>query len=61
MYRTIILPAVLYCSESWTWRRVHEALRGGLEREILRIIYGSVRIDGGLPKTLIEEGIIYFI
>jgi hypothetical protein len=38
MYKTIILPTVLCGSESWTMRKAHEALLGGFERQILRII-----------------------
>jgi hypothetical protein len=44
LYKTIILPAVLYGSESWTLSKAHEALLGGFEREILRRIYGAVQI-----------------
>jgi hypothetical protein len=30
LYTTVILPAVLYGSESWTLSKAHEALLGGL-------------------------------
>jgi hypothetical protein len=46
LYKTIILPAVLYGSESWTLSKAHEALLGGFERKILRRIYGALQIDG---------------
>jgi hypothetical protein len=32
LYKTIILPTVLYGSESWTLSKAHEALLGGSER-----------------------------
>jgi hypothetical protein len=32
LYKTIILPAVLYGSESWNPNKAHEALLGGAER-----------------------------
>jgi hypothetical protein len=38
LYETIILPTVLYGSESWTLIKAHEALLGGFERKILRRI-----------------------
>jgi hypothetical protein len=45
-YKTIILPTVLYGSESWTLSEAHEALLGGFEKNGLRRIYGEVQIDG---------------
>jgi hypothetical protein len=38
LYKTIILPTVLCGSERWTLSKAHEALLGGFERQILRII-----------------------
>jgi hypothetical protein len=52
LYKTIILPAVLYGSESWTLSKAHEALLGGSERKILRKIYGRVQIDGVWRRRL---------
>jgi hypothetical protein len=46
LYKTIILPAVLYGSESWTPSKDHEALLRGSERKILRRIYGAVQTGG---------------
>jgi hypothetical protein len=46
LYKTIILPAVLYGSESWTLSKAHESLLGGFERKILRRVYGAIEIDG---------------
>jgi hypothetical protein len=46
VYKTIILPTVLYGSESWTLSKAHEVLLGGSERRILRRIYGAMQIDG---------------
>jgi hypothetical protein len=45
LYKTIILPTVLYGSESWTFTTIHEPLQGGFERKILRRIYGAVQTD----------------
>jgi hypothetical protein len=41
----VILLTVLYGSESWTLIKAHEALLGGFDRKILRIIHGTVQID----------------
>jgi hypothetical protein len=36
LYKTIILAAVLYRSESWALSNAHEALLAGFERQIVR-------------------------
>jgi hypothetical protein len=46
LYKTVILPAVLYGSESWTLSKAHEAPLGGFERKILRRICGALQVDG---------------
>jgi hypothetical protein len=46
LYKTIILPTVLYGSDSWTLSKAHKALLGGFEGKILRRLYGAVQIDG---------------
>jgi hypothetical protein len=46
LYKTIILPAVLYGSDSWALSKAHEALLGGFESLVLRRIYVAVQIDG---------------
>jgi hypothetical protein len=46
LYKTSILPTVLYGFESWTLSKAHEALLGGFEGKILSRIYGAVQIDG---------------
>jgi hypothetical protein len=45
LYKTIILPAVLYGSESWTLSKAHEALLGGFERKILERMCGAIQMD----------------
>jgi hypothetical protein len=46
LFKTIILPTVLYRPESWTLSKAHEEFLGGFERKILRTTYGAVQIDG---------------
>jgi hypothetical protein len=55
LYKTIILPTVLYGSESWTLSKDHETLLGGSERKILRRIYGAVQIDGVWQRCYNKE------
>jgi hypothetical protein len=45
LYKTIILPAVLYGSdcESWPLSKAYVALLGGSERKILRRIYVIIK------------------
>jgi hypothetical protein len=45
-YKTSILPAELYGSESWPLSKAQEALLGGFERKILKRIYGAMQTDG---------------
>jgi hypothetical protein len=45
LYKTLILPTVLYGSESSALSKAHEALLGGFERKTLRRIYGAVQTD----------------
>jgi hypothetical protein len=46
---------VPYESESWTLNKAHEALLGGSERNILRIIYGEVQIEGVWTRHYNQE------
>jgi hypothetical protein len=61
LHKTIILPAVLYGSESWTMSNAHEALLAGSETEILRRIYGAVQIDGAWRKRHNNREICYLL
>jgi hypothetical protein len=55
LYKTIILPTLLYGSESWTLSKAHEARLEGFERNILRRIYGAVQIDGVWRRRYSKE------
>jgi hypothetical protein len=55
LYKTIILPAVLYGSQSWALSKAHETLLGGCEREILRRIYRAVQIHGVWRRCYNQE------
>jgi hypothetical protein len=41
LYKTILLPTVLYESESWTLSKAHEVLLGGLERDFKKNLWSS--------------------
>jgi hypothetical protein len=58
LYKTIVLRAVLYGSESWTLSKAYEALLGGFERNILRRIYGAVQIDGVCEDISVRNYIV---
>ena len=45
-YKTLILPVLIYGSETWTLTRESENALGVFERKILRQIFGAVNIDG---------------
>jgi hypothetical protein len=55
LYKTIILPTVLFGSESWTLSKTHEALLGGFERKILRRICGALQVDGVWQRCYNQE------
>ena len=46
IYHQLILPVLLYGSESWSLTIADEQLLATFERKILRIIYGAVCIEG---------------
>jgi hypothetical protein len=54
LYKTIILPAVLCGSESWTSSKAHEALLGGFGRNVLRRIYGAALL-GGFGRNVLRR------
>lgn len=46
LYKTLILPILMYGSESWTMNANEETILGSFERKILRKIFGPVCHDG---------------
>lgn len=46
LYKTLILPVLLYGSEAWVLAKADEAVLGVFERKILRKIYGPICVDG---------------
>jgi len=46
LYKTLILPVLLYGAESWTVTQSDAAALGVFERKILRKIFGPIRVGG---------------
>lgn len=46
LYKTLILPILMYGSESWAMDSSEEAILGSFERKILRKIFGPVCLGG---------------
>ena len=46
LYKTLILPVLLYGAECWTISKTAEQILGSFERKILRRIYGPVCEEG---------------
>lgn len=46
LYKTLILPILMYGSESWTLTRNEEVILGTFERKLLRRMFGPVCIGG---------------
>lgn len=46
LYRTLIIPVLMYGSETWTLTKRDESLLMIFERKILRKIYGAIQEDG---------------
>ena len=46
LYKTLILPVLIYGSESWTLGNIEETILGTFERKILRKMFGPVCHDG---------------
>lgn len=46
LYKTLIIPVLLYGAEAWTLSKTDENLLGCFERKVLRLIFGPVCIDG---------------
>ncbi|KAI8121895.1 Craniofacial development protein 2 [Lucilia cuprina] len=45
LYKTLILPVLMYGAETWTMRKSDESALAVFERKILRKIYGPIRVD----------------
>jgi endonuclease/exonuclease/phosphatase family metal-dependent hydrolase len=50
LYKTLILPTLMYGCETWTLTKASENLLGCFERKILRKIYGPVQLDQGIYR-----------
>jgi hypothetical protein len=50
IYRTVILPVVLYGCETWSFTLREEHRLRVFENRVLRGVFGSKR-DGGVEKT----------
>ena len=46
LYKSLIMPVLLYGSEAWTMSKADEGLIGAFERKILRKIYGPICVSG---------------
>ena len=46
LYKSLILPVLLYGAEAWTLRTTEKQMLGAFERKILRRIFGPLRVDG---------------
>lgn len=55
LYKTLILPVLLYGSEAWVLAQADEAALGVFERKILRKIYGPICIDGEYRRRMNHE------
>ena len=55
LYKTLIVPVLLYGAEAWTLSKADEAALGCFERKILRVIFGPVCIDGEWRRRFNDE------
>ncbi|XP_039297987.1 uncharacterized protein LOC120354665 [Nilaparvata lugens] len=55
LYQTIILPVLLYGSETWAQTLADEKMLGVFERKILRRIFGGVQESGAWRRRHNEE------
>ena len=46
LYKSIIMPVLLYASQTWTLSNADEKTLGTFERKILRKIYGPIWVNG---------------
>ena len=47
LYKSLIMPVLVYGAEAWTMKASDEAALGVFERKILRKIYGPLRVGDG--------------
>ena len=55
IYKTLVLPILLYRSEAWTVTSVDEKSLGAFERKILRKIFGPLSVDGVYRRRIHHE------
>ena len=55
LYNELILPVLLYGSETWTLKAEDEQLLNVFERKILRMIYGPIFVDGEVRRRPTAE------
>ena len=52
LYKTLIIPVLLYGAEAWTLSAADEKSLGTFERKILRKIFGPICIDGEYRRRM---------
>lgn len=52
LYKTLILPVLLYGAEAWTMTAADEQSLGTFERKILRKIFGPICVDGEYARRM---------
>ncbi|XP_073848775.1 uncharacterized protein [Musca autumnalis] len=55
LYKTLILPVLMYGSEAWVLAQADKAVLGVFERKILRKIYGPICVDGEYRRRMNHE------
>ena len=55
LYKTLILPVLLYGAETWVLTTADEALLGVFERKILRRIYGPICVNNEYRRRMNQE------
>ena len=55
IYKTLIIPLLIYGAEAWTLSKKDESVLGCFERKILPVIFGPVRIDGEWRRRYNDE------
>ena len=55
IYKTLIIPVVIYVAEAWNLSKRDESVLGCFEKKILRVIFGPVCIDGEWRRRYNDE------
>ena len=55
LYKTLIIPVLVYGAESWTLSAADEKSLGTFERKVLRKIYGPIFADGEYRRRMNSE------